>query len=105
MHESYNDMILAETSKIALPSRRNANFQAIEDPPKLTNQQNIDEKSSVFWDIDFGRILGSFWEGFGRSKSSIFAVFSMLFRYKIWNAFWKAKNREKIRSKDVPCRF
>ena len=56
MHESYNDMILAETSKIVLPSRRNATFQEIEDPPKLINQQKIDEKLSVFWDIDFGRI-------------------------------------------------
>ena len=47
MHESYNDMILAETSKIVLPSRRNAIFQEIEDPPKLINQQTIDEKLSV----------------------------------------------------------
>ena len=74
MHESYNDMILAETSKIVLPSRRNATFQEIEDPPKLINQQKIDEKFSVFWDIDFGRILG----GFGRQTmvpKSSFSVF------------------------------
>ena len=75
MHESYNDMILAETSKIVLPSRRNATFQEIEDPPKSTNQQKIDEKLSVFWDIDFGRILGGFGEGFGRPKSLIFQNF------------------------------
>ena len=65
MHESYNDMILAETSKIVLPSRRNATFQEIEDPPKLINQQKIDEKLSVFWDIDFGRILEGLGKGLG----------------------------------------
>ena len=42
----------------------------------------IDEKSHVFWDADFGRILGGFWEGFGRPKSSIFAIFSTFFRCK-----------------------
>ena len=46
-----------------------------------------DEKMNVFWDIDFGRILGGFWEGFGMPKSLIFAVFSMFFRYKIWTGF------------------
>ena len=40
----------------------------------------IDEKSHVFWNLDFDRILGGFWEGFGRPKSSIFAHFSMFCR-------------------------
>ena len=43
----------------------------------------IDEKSHVFWDIDFERFLKEFWKGFGRRKSMIFAVFSMLFRSNI----------------------
>ena len=43
----------------------------------------IHEKSHAFWDIDFGRFLEGFWKGFGRRKSFIFAVFSMLFRSKI----------------------
>ena len=42
----------------------------------------IDEKSHVFWDVDFGGILGGFWEGLGRPKSSIFAHFSTFFRCK-----------------------
>ena len=36
----------------------------------------IHEKSHVFWDIDFEGILDGFWEGFGRPKSMIFAIFS-----------------------------
>ena len=39
----------------------------------------FDEKSHVFWDIDFKAILDGFWEGFGRPKSSIFVFFSMNF--------------------------
>ena len=41
----------------------------------------IDEILHVFWNLDFERILGTFWEGFGKPKSSIFAfdVFSMSF--------------------------
>ena len=35
----------------------------------------IDEKSHVFWDIDFNSFLGGFWEGLGRPKSMIFAIF------------------------------
>ena len=65
----------------------------------------IDEKSHVFWDLDFGRILGRFWEGFGRQKSSIFAFFSMIFRSIFRSAFWKAKNREKNRKKRVSGKF
>ena len=55
----------------------------------------INEKSHVFWDIDFDRILTWFWEGFDRLKSSIFAFFSIFSRFKILNATWKAKNRKK----------
>ena len=40
------------------------------------NKQKIDEKMHVLWDIDFEGILDGFWEGFGRPKSSIFAIFS-----------------------------
>ena len=40
------------------------------------NKQKIDKKLHVFWDIDFQCILGGFWEGFGRPKSSIFAIFT-----------------------------
>ena len=38
------------------------------------NQAKIGEKLHVFWDVDFGRILGGFWEGFGMPKTSIFAL-------------------------------
>ena len=39
-------------------------------------QANINEKSHVFWKYDFEGILEGFWEGFGRPKSLIFALFS-----------------------------
>ena len=32
-------------------------------------QAKIAESSHIFWDLDFGRILGRFWEGFGAPKS------------------------------------
>ena len=34
----------------------------------------------AFWGLDFGMVLGGFWEGFGRPKSSIFQFYSMFFR-------------------------
>ena len=40
------------------------------------NKQTIAEKMHVLWDIDFEGIEDGFWEGFGRPKSSIFAIFS-----------------------------
>ena len=43
----------------------------------------IDEKSYVCWDIDFGGVLAGFSDDFGRLKSSIFAVFSIFFRSKL----------------------
>ena len=55
----------------------------------------IDEKSHVFWDIDFGWILGGFWGGFGEPKSLIFALFSMFFRSFFLTIFWKAKKSQK----------
>ena len=55
----------------------------------------IDEKSHVFWDIDFAWILGGFWGGFGKPKSLIFALFSIFFRSIFLTIFWKAQNRKK----------
>ena len=51
----------------------------------------IAEKSHVFWTLDFDRVLGGFREGFGRPKSSIFALFSMFFRCHFSSAVRKAK--------------
>ena len=95
MHEKYQNMILAKTLKIVLPSRRNANFQEIDVAKKLKKRTKIDEKLHVFGDIDFGRIWGGFWEGFGRPKSSIFALFSMFFRCRFSSAVGKAKKSRK----------
>ena len=39
-------------------------------------QAKLDEKSFVFLDIDFRGILDGFWEGFERSKSITFRIFS-----------------------------
>ena len=56
----------------------------------------IDEKSHVFWDLDFDRILGGFWEGFGRPKSSIFAFFFDVFSMSF---FKRGSEGEKIDQK------
>ena len=56
----------------------------------------IDETLHVFWDIDFGWILGRFWEGCGEPKSLIFAFFSMFFRGIFQATFWKAQKSKKI---------
>ena len=69
-------MLLAKTLKIVIFPRENAYFQEIEDQAKEKNRTKIDEKLHVLGDIDFGCILGGFGEGFGRPKTSIFAVFS-----------------------------
>ena len=43
-------------------------------------RSKIDEKSYVFWDIDFKGISVGFRDSFGRRKTSIFVLFSMFFR-------------------------
>ena len=44
---------------------------------------------------DFGSVLEGFWEGLGRSKTSIFAVFSCFFRCDFRSAFRKAEKSTK----------
>ena len=79
MHKICKNIILAETLKIVIFLRENAYFQEIEHQKKEKHRAEIDEKSHVFWNLDFERILGEFWEAFRRPKSSIFAFFSMFF--------------------------
>ena len=69
------------------------------------NRTKIDEKSHVFWNIDFTRILASFWEGFGRPNSLIFAVFSMFFRCHFTGAVGKAKKTTKMSQQDAESDF
>ena len=40
----------------------------------------IDENLYVLGKVIFERVLEGFWEGFGKPKTSIFALFSMIFR-------------------------
>ena len=101
MHEICTNTILAKTLKIVLPSRRNANFQEIEDRKNEKHQAKIDEKSCVFWIIDFDWILGGFWEGLESSKPLIFALFSAFFRIKFSMIFWKAKKSKKLANNDA----
>ena len=58
-------------------------------------------KFACFEDIDFGRILGGFGEGFGRPKSSIFAFFSMFFRSRFGSVFRMAKKSSPDAEKDT----
>ena len=97
IHEMCNDFLLVKTFKIALLSRRNANFQDIEVPTKRQNRRKIDEKLLVFWDIDFEWILGGFGEGFGTAKSLIFLFFSVLFSMRSWECNLNATETRKKR--------
>ena len=95
MYGKCKNPILAKTLKMLIFLRENQYFQEIEDRKNAKNPTKIHEKSYVFWDIDFGWILGGFWEGFGRPKSLIFALFSSFFRCKFLNATWKGKKSKK----------
>ena len=82
MHEHYQKMFLAKSLKITLPCRRERDIQESESYKKNKNRAKIEEKTHVFWDIDFEGVLGGFWEAFGTPKSSIFAFFVVFFRIK-----------------------
>ena len=68
--------ILAKTSKIVFLFRRNAEFREVEVTKNKNYKAQIDEKSYIFWDIDFKSFWDGFWDGFRRPKTLIFAVFS-----------------------------
>ena len=68
MHKICKNIILAKTLKIVIFPRENAYFQEIEHQKKEKHRAKIDEKSHVFWNLDFGWIWGGFWEGLGTPK-------------------------------------
>ena len=72
-------MILAKTLKLVIFLKENHDFQEIEDGKKEKHRAKIDEKSHVFWDLDFERILGVVWERQILDFCSIFDVFSISF--------------------------
>ena len=74
--------------------RENQYFQGFEDNTNAKTMVKNFEKIDVFWDFVFGGILGGFWEGFGRPKSSIFALFSMFFRCHFSSALRKAQDSD-----------
>ena len=69
-------MFLVKTLKIVISLWETYDFQEIKHQKKGKHRAEIDEKSHVFWDLDFERILGGFRAGFGRPKSLIFGIFS-----------------------------
>ena len=52
------------------------------------------EKNNVFWDLDLEGILGRFWEGFGKPKTSIFALLGK-FLGRLGRREGKGKKRRK----------
>ena len=90
-HVKSKNTLLVKTLKIVLPSRRNWYFQGFEALSFERCCRKCAQKSHVFWDFGFDRILEGFWEGFGRPKSSIFALFSMFFRSRFWSALGKSQ--------------
>ena len=92
MHANCKSVLLAKTWKILLPSRRNANFQEIEDPEKWKN------RSRTLKNLSFccTSILNAFWEVFGRVSGGRNRNFHIFFDKK-WKQnlkwLWNAKKR------------
>ena len=59
----------------------------------------------VFGDLDFKWILEGFWEGFGRPKSMIFALFSMFFRSRFRSTLGKGKKSTQEAQQDAEGGF
>jgi len=59
-------------------------------------------KIECFRGLDFEGLGGGFGQGLGRPKTSIFALFSMIFRSKFWKTFWKGKKTKKRASAGGP---
>ena len=54
------------------------------------------EKIDVFWNFDFEGILDRFWEGIGRPKLSIFALFATFFCNHFSSAFRRGEKSAQI---------
>ena len=91
MHENCKNTFLAKTLKIVVFPRENWYFQGFQDNKYTKTVAKNLEKIDVFWNIDFEGVLGGFGDGFGRSKSLIFAFFSRKNASKKQEDFWKAK--------------
>ena len=69
------------------------------------NSPKIAEKTHIFGNIVFERILEGFWMGFDRSKTFIFAFFSMFFRCHFSSTVRKAKKSTKMGQQDTESDF
>ena len=85
--ENPPNTFLAKTLKIVVFPRENRYFQGFEDNKDTKTIAKKLEKTMLFLDFDFGGVLEGFWEGFGRSKTLIFAVFSCFFQCDFRSAF------------------
>ena len=99
MHENCKNTLLAKTLKIVVFPRENLYFQGFQDNKYTKTVAKTLEKIEVFWNIDFEGVLKGFGDGFGRPKSSIFAVFSRKNASKKQEDFWKAKKSHFERKK------
>ena len=68
------------TLKIVIFLRENAYFQENLGRKYVEFIRKMHEKTLFFWTFDLNGFWGGFGKGFGRPKSSIFALFSMFFR-------------------------
>ena len=71
------------TLKIMIFFKENAYFQENLCRKYVEFIRKMHEKTPFFWTFDLKAFLGGFGRGFGKPKSSIFALFSMFFRCKI----------------------
>ena len=82
--------------KIAIFLGKNAYFKESLGRKYVEFIRKMHEKTLFFWTFDLVGFLGGFGEGFGRPKSSIFALFARFFRCKILSATWKGKKSKKM---------
>ena len=95
MHGNSKKTILAKTFKIVLPSRRDANFQEIEDRKKEKSRAENMKKSHLCGDVVLGGILDGFWEVSGGRKSRVSHFFRCFFEVIFEARSGRAKNRPK----------
>ena len=85
-----------------LPLERGAKFQGLEVLNFVRFGDQKHEKTHVVEDLDCDSIFGGFGEGFGRPKTSIFAVFWKKNRRQKNMASWKAPGSLQDWKKAVP---
>ena len=97
--------IFAKTWKIVIFLRGNWYFQGFEGLKLKWSSFKKSQKSTRFWDINFGWLWNVFWRGFERPKSLILAAFSKQDRSETHPEIRSKNMLKKFRKKNEKARF